>query len=58
MPINSIKQGFQEYGNGDLHSGKGGPVVKKHSQAVAIILSMAKKKGLPGAPKAPAMPKV
>jgi hypothetical protein len=39
---------MREYGKGELHSGKGGPVVKSQKQAVAIALSeasMAKKKG-------------
>jgi len=31
-----------EYGKGELHSGKGGPVVKSKKQAVAIALSEAK----------------
>jgi hypothetical protein len=31
-----------EYGKGELHSGKGGPVVKSQKQAVAIALSSAK----------------
>jgi len=31
-----------EFGNGELHSGKGGPVVKSQKQAVAIALSEAK----------------
>jgi hypothetical protein len=31
-----------EYGKGELHSGKGGPVVKSQRQAVAIALSSAK----------------
>jgi len=38
---------MREYGKGELHSGKGGPVVKSQKQAVAIALSeagMAKKK--------------
>jgi hypothetical protein len=30
-----------EYGKGELHSGKGGPVVKSQRQAVAIALSSA-----------------
>jgi hypothetical protein len=33
---------FKEYGRGDLHSGKGGPVVKNPKQAVAIALSQAR----------------
>jgi len=28
-----------EFGKGELHSGKGGPVVKSQKQAVAIALS-------------------
>jgi hypothetical protein len=31
-----------EFGKGELHSGKGGPVVKSQKQAVAIALSEAK----------------
>ena len=37
-----------EFGKGELHSGKGGPVVKSKKQALAIALSsanVAKKKG-------------
>jgi hypothetical protein len=30
-----------EYGKGELHSGKGGPVVKSQKQAVAIAMSEA-----------------
>jgi hypothetical protein len=33
---------MREYGKGELHSGKGGPVVKSQRQAVAIALSEAK----------------
>jgi hypothetical protein len=36
-------QVFKEYGNRDLHSGKGGPVVRNQRQAVAIALSEARK---------------
>ena len=32
-----------EYGKGELHSGKGGPVVKSQKQALAIALSEAGK---------------
>lgn len=32
---------MREYGKGELHSGKGGPVVKSQKQAVAIALSEA-----------------
>jgi hypothetical protein len=31
-----------EFGKGELHSGKGGPVVKSQKQAVAIALNSAK----------------
>jgi hypothetical protein len=31
-----------EFGKGELHSGKGGPVVKSQRQALAIALSEAK----------------
>jgi hypothetical protein len=34
---------MKEYGKGELHSGKGGPVVKNPKQAVAIALSEARK---------------
>jgi hypothetical protein len=47
MPINSIKQGFDEFKKGDLHSGKDGPVVKDKKQAIAIILTIARKNKLP-----------
>jgi len=42
-----ISKVMTEFGKGQLHSGKGGPVVKSQKQAVAIALSeagMAKKK--------------
>ena len=34
---------MREYKAGELHSGKGGPVVKSQKQAVAIALSQAGK---------------
>lgn len=34
---------MREYKAGKLHSGKGGPVVKNHKQAVAIALSEAER---------------
>ena len=34
---------FKEYGKGELHSGKGGPVVTNPRQAVAIAMSSARK---------------
>lgn len=38
-----ISKVMGEYKAGTLHSGKGGPVVKKKKQAVAIALSQAGK---------------
>lgn len=44
MPLRSKKQVFDEWGAGQLHSGKGGPVVGKspagRRQAIAIALSV------------------
>jgi hypothetical protein len=39
-----ISSVMREFKAGTLHSGKGGPVVKKPSQALAIALSQARKK--------------
>jgi hypothetical protein len=39
-----ISKVMREYKAGNLHSGKGGPVVKNPKQAVAIALSQAKVK--------------
>lgn len=39
-----ISKVMQEFKAGTLHSGKGGPVVKKPKQAIAIALSQARKK--------------
>ena len=39
--ISKVMRGFKA---GELHSGKGGPVVKKPKQAIAIALSQARKK--------------
>ena len=36
-----VKKVMGEYKAGTLHSGKGGPVVKKKAQAVAIAMSEA-----------------
>jgi hypothetical protein len=38
-----ISKVMREYKAGELHSGKGGPVVKSQKQAVAIALSQAGK---------------
>lgn len=40
-----IKTVMKEFGKGELHSGKNGPVVKNPKQAVAIAYSEARKKG-------------
>jgi ribosomal protein L21E len=43
-----VSKVMKEFSKGELHSGKGGPVVKSQKQAVAIALSeagIAKKKG-------------
>jgi ribosomal protein L21E len=39
-----ISKVMREYKEGTLHSGKGGPVIKKPKQAIAIALSQARKK--------------
>ena len=39
-----ISKVMREYKEGTLHSGKGGPVVKKPKQAIAIALRQARKK--------------
>ena len=38
-----ISKVMTEYGKGELHSGKGGKVVKSKDQAIAIALSVAGK---------------
>ena len=38
-----VSKVMTEFGKGELHSGKGGPVVKSQKQAVAIALSEAGK---------------
>jgi len=47
-PATKIRKVMREFKEGTLHSGKGGPVVKKPKQAIAIALSeagMSKPKG-------------
>lgn len=39
-----IKSVMDEFGQGKLHSGKGGPVVKSRKQAIAIAISVANRK--------------
>ncbi len=47
-----IKKVMSEYEKGELHSGsKKGPLVAKKSQAIAIALNEARKKGLRLPPK-------
>jgi hypothetical protein len=38
-PEQKKKQVFREYKAGNLHAGKGGPIVKNKKQAVAIALN-------------------
>jgi len=42
-----IGKTMTEYGKGELHSGKGGKVVKSRKQAIAISLSESSKVKLP-----------
>jgi len=44
MPLRSMDQAMKEWKSGGLHSGKGGPVVKSQKQAVAIGLSVERRK--------------
>lgn len=39
MPLRNVGDAMHEYKRGDLHSGKGGPVVTSRKQAIAIGLS-------------------
>ena len=39
MPLKTIGDAMHEFKRGDLHSGKGGPVVTNRKQAIAIGLS-------------------
>lgn len=39
MPIKTVGQAMHEFKGGELHSGKGGPVVTNRKQAIAIGLS-------------------
>lgn len=43
MPLRSKEQAFKEFKAGTLNSGKGGPVVTKRKQAIAIALSVARR---------------
>ena len=39
MPFQSVADEMHRFKHGQLHSGKGGPVVKSRAQAIAIALS-------------------
>ncbi len=43
MPLKNVKDAMGEFKAGDLHSGKGGPVVTTRKQAIAIGLSAKRK---------------
>lgn len=51
MPLNAktkkgiVKEEMHNFKAGDLHSGKGGPVVKSRKQAIAVALSESRRKG-------------
>lgn len=45
MPLGGIADAMREFGKGELHSGKGGPVVKSRKQAIAIGLSAQRRSG-------------
>jgi hypothetical protein len=47
-PDQKKKQVFAEFKADNLHSGKGGPIVKNRKQAIAIALSAARKGGKAG----------
>ena len=44
-PTQKKAQVFKEFKAGNLHSGRGGPIVKNRSQAIAIALAQGRKKG-------------
>jgi hypothetical protein len=48
----AMKGAMREYKKGELHSGKGGPVVTNRQQAIAIALSKKAKASKPGKKKA------
>ena len=52
MPFTSVADEMHRWKQGDLHSGKGGPVVKSQKQAIAIALSEQRRaRGRLAAPK-------
>lgn len=53
MPFKSVADEMHRWKQGELHSGKGGPVVKSQKQAVAIALSEKRRhEGKPASVKA------
>ena len=48
----AVKASMSEYKRGELHSGRGGPVVTSRQQAIAIALSKKAKASKPGRKKA------
>jgi hypothetical protein len=51
MPLKNVQQAMHEFKEGDLHSGKGGPVVSSRKQAIAIGLSAKRKAARGGSRK-------
>lgn len=49
--LTSVEDAMHEYKHGELHSGKGGPIVTSRKQAIAIGLSSARRAGKKVAPK-------
>ncbi len=45
MPFKSVSDEMTKFKEGELHSGRGGPVVKSRKQAIAISLSEARRAG-------------
>jgi hypothetical protein len=45
MPFTSVDAEMHRFGQGKLHSGKGGPVVTDPKQAIAIALSEKRRSG-------------
>lgn len=39
MPLRNVHEAMSEFKRGQLHSGKGGPVVQSREQAIAIGMS-------------------
>jgi hypothetical protein len=45
MPFTSVEDEMHKFKHGQLHSGKGGKVVKSRKQAIAIALSEERRAG-------------